>query len=66
MIIDNLTQNTEKVKDVILTAIPQIAAMDRTCPCCNALNNAIITQKEMIPDKVKKDLEVIIGKYLKE
>jgi 5'-methylthioadenosine phosphorylase len=66
MIIDNLTQNTEKVKDVILTAIPEIAAMDRTCPCCTALNNAIITQKEMIPDKVKKDLEVIIGKYLKE
>lgn len=66
MIIDNLTQNTEKVKEVIRTVIPDIATMDRTCPCGNALNNAIITQKEMIPDKVKKDLEVIIGKYLKE
>lgn len=66
MIIDNLTQNTEKVKEVIRTVIPDIATMDRTCPCGNALNNAIITQKEMIPDKVKKDLEVIISKYLKE
>jgi 5'-methylthioadenosine phosphorylase len=66
MIIDNLTQNTEKVKEVIRTVIPEIATMDRTCPCGSALNNAIITQKEMIPDKVKKDLEVIIGKYLKE
>ena len=66
MIIDNLTKNTEKVKEVIRTVIPEIATMDRTCPCCNALDNAIITQKEMIPDKVKKDLEVILGKYLKE
>ena len=66
MIIDNLTQNTEKVKEVIRTVIPDIATMERTCQCGSALNNAIITQKEMIPDKVKKDLEVIIGKYLKE
>jgi 5'-methylthioadenosine phosphorylase len=66
MIIDNLNQNTEKVKEVIRTVIPDIATMDRTCRCGNALNNAIITQKEMMPDKVKKDLEIIIGKYLKE
>jgi 5'-methylthioadenosine phosphorylase len=66
MIIDNLTQNTEKVKEVIRTVIPDIATMDRTCPCGNALNNAILTPQEMIPDKVKKDLKIIIGKYLKE
>ncbi len=66
MIIDNLTQNTGKVKEVIRTVIPDIATMDRTCPCGTALNNTIITQKEMIPDKVKKDLAVIIDKYLKK
>ncbi len=66
MIIDNLTQNTGKVKEVIRTVIPDIATMDRTCPCGTALNNTIITQKEMIPEKVKKDLAVIIDKYLKK
>ena len=66
MIIDNLTKNTQKVKEVIRTVIPEITNIDRNCPCCNALNNAIITQQDMIPTKVKKDLEIIIGKYLKE
>lgn len=66
MIIDNLTKNTEKVKEVIRAAIPEITTMDRSCPCCTALNNAIITQQDMIPPQVKKDLEIIIGKHLKE
>jgi 5'-methylthioadenosine phosphorylase len=66
MIIDNLAKNTEKVKEVIQTVIPDISTMDRTCPCCNALDNAIITQNELIPEQIKKDLAIIIGKYLKE
>ena len=65
MIIDNLTKNTEKVKEVIRTVLPEINAMERNCLCCNALNNAIITQGDMIPTAVKKDLEIIIGKHLK-
>jgi hypothetical protein len=66
MIIDNLTKNTEKVKEVIRNVIPDISTMDRNCPCCDALNNAIITQQDLIPAQVKKDLEIIIGKHLKE
>jgi 5'-methylthioadenosine phosphorylase len=66
MIIDNLTKNTEKVKEVIRTVIPEVPTMHRNCPCCNALNNAIITQPDMISPQVKKDLEIIIGKHLKE
>jgi hypothetical protein len=38
--------------------------MERNCPCCNALHNAIITPGDMIPTTVKKDLDIIIGKYL--
>ena len=64
MIIDNLTKNTEKVKQVIRTVIPEIKGLHRSCPCSNALHNAIITQEDMIPTTVKKDLEIIIGKYL--
>ena len=65
MIIDNLTKNTEKVKKVIRKTIPEIITMERSCLCCCALQNAIITQEDMIPDKVKKGLDVIIGKYIK-
>jgi len=65
MIIDNLNKNTEKVKKVIREAIPEIITMERNCPCSNALKNAIIIQKDMIPNKIKKDLAIIIGRYLK-
>jgi len=63
MIIDNLNKNTENVKRVIGETIPEISTIERTCPCCSALKNAIVTQADMIPDKVKKDLSIITGKY---
>ena len=34
------------------------------CRCSEALKNAIMTKPELIPDKTKKDLELIIGKYI--
>jgi 5'-methylthioadenosine phosphorylase len=64
MIIDNLNKNTENVKRVIGTTIPEIAAIERDCPCCCALKNGIVTHADMVPDKVKKDLDIIIGKYI--
>jgi hypothetical protein len=34
------------------------------CACHSALANAIVTDRKMIPAKVKKDLKPIIGKYI--
>jgi 5'-methylthioadenosine phosphorylase len=34
------------------------------CPCPNALANAIITDRAMIPEDVKRDLAPIVGRYL--
>ena len=65
MIIDNLNKNTDKVKKVIREAIPEIIKMERNCLCCYALKNAFITQEDMIPNRIKKDLNIIIGKYIK-
>jgi 5'-methylthioadenosine phosphorylase len=65
MIIDNLNKNTENVKRVLEKTIPEIAAIENDCPCCCALKNAIVTHSDMIPDKAKKDLDIIIGKYIK-
>jgi 5'-methylthioadenosine phosphorylase len=64
MIIDNLNKNTENVKRVLEKTIPEIAAIEKDCPCCGALKNAIVTHSDMIPDKAKKDLDIIIGKYI--
>jgi len=65
MIIDNLNKNTENAKKVIREAIPEIITMERNCPCSYALKNAIITQENVIPHKVRQDLNIIIGKYIK-
>jgi len=63
MVIQNLMKNTQKAKDLIKTVIPMIAD-ERKCECATALANAVITKSELIPEKRKKDLELIIGKYL--
>ena len=65
MIIDNLNKNTENVKKVIRSVIPDVIKMERSCPCSCALENALITQADIIPAKVKEDLDIIIKKYIK-
>jgi 5'-methylthioadenosine phosphorylase len=64
MVVDNLRRGIENVKKLLrhaVTCLPQ----KRNCICSNALENAIITNPEVIPEQVKKDLAPIIGKYLK-
>jgi 5'-methylthioadenosine phosphorylase len=63
MLIENLMANaalTKKAIQHLVSTIPQ----ERTCECATALSNAIITQRDLIPEKVKKDLDLLIGKYL--
>jgi 5'-methylthioadenosine phosphorylase len=58
-----LAQSAQTAKRVIRIAIDQIP-QDRHCPCATALQYALITDKTMIPEKIKKDLAPIIGKYM--
>jgi 5'-methylthioadenosine phosphorylase len=37
---------------------------DRPCPCGSALEDAIITERSLIPAAVREELAPIIGKYL--
>ena len=64
MVIQNLLKNIENAKKIISQVIKNIP-MQRDCACKDALKYSIITDKKLIPDKVKKDLEIIIGKYIK-
>lgn len=63
MIIQNLIKNTENAKKIIKEAIAGIA-QKRGCGCRDALKYAIITDKKSIPEKTKKNLSLIIGKYI--
>lgn len=62
MIIQNLLKNVDNAKKIIKKVIKDIPA-ERKCACVSALKDAIITDRKLIPEKIKKDLKIIIGKY---
>jgi 5'-methylthioadenosine phosphorylase len=64
LIIANLTQNALTAQKTIAEAVERLDAA-RTCGCKDALATAIITRAEDVPEKTKKELAPIIGKYMK-
>jgi 5'-methylthioadenosine phosphorylase len=64
MVINNLQKNVENAKKIICKVIKGLKPK-RGCSCGEALKFAIVTDKLLIPSKVKKDLSIIIGKYVK-
>ncbi|MGB9627236.1 MAG: S-methyl-5'-thioadenosine phosphorylase [Thermodesulfobacteriota bacterium] len=58
-----LAQSSKTAKAAIRIAVKSLPEK-RECPCANALKYALITNKKLIPEKTKKDLEPIIGRYL--
>lgn len=63
MVLDNIKKNVERVRKIIRTAVLNVPAK-KSCNCESALENAIMTQPDLIPEGSKKRLELIIGKYI--
>jgi 5'-methylthioadenosine phosphorylase len=55
--------NVEHCRDIIERAVRKIPET-RDCRCPDAMKNSLITAPEKIPAKTKRDLKIIIGKYL--
>ncbi len=64
MIIQNLSKNVENAKRILSTVIKKLKP-ERNCACKDALKYAVVTDRKVIPAKAKKDLDIIIGKYVK-
>jgi 5'-methylthioadenosine phosphorylase len=62
MIIANLVANASTAQRIIAEAVGWMPAA-RGCRCGRALEHAIITRPEHVPDAVKQALAPIIGKY---
>ena len=58
-----LRNNVARAQEILRSAVKRIPE-ERDCHCARALENAIITDSECIPASVKKDLDILIGKYL--
>ncbi len=56
--------NVERAQGAVAALARRIAARERTCICPNALRDAIITDRAVIPPKTAADLRPLIGKYL--
>ncbi|MBI4828224.1 MAG: S-methyl-5'-thioadenosine phosphorylase [Nitrospinae bacterium] len=63
-VIATMNANIERSKATIRAVAPLMGAPS-ACGCGGALAHGIITAPERIPKKVKKDLKLIIGKYVK-
>jgi 5'-methylthioadenosine phosphorylase len=64
MIVQNLVANARTAQAVIAESVSRLPYA-RTCECATALQHAILTRPEAIPDRVKKDLAPIIGRYVR-
>jgi 5'-methylthioadenosine phosphorylase len=64
MVVANLLQNAKSAQQAIAEAVQRISG-ERTCACKDALATAIITRPEAVPEQTKRELAVIIGKYIK-
>jgi len=63
--IANLMKNVARAKEIVATAASRIPE-SRECECATALERGIITPPEVIPEQMKRDLDLLIGKYLTE
>jgi 5'-methylthioadenosine phosphorylase len=63
MIVANLDRNAATSKDVLRRVIPGVSEM-RDCPCASALQDSIITSRDLIPAEIKEEMRPITGKYL--
>jgi 5'-methylthioadenosine phosphorylase len=64
MVIANLLRSVEMAKKILKMVATQIPEK-RECQCATALKDAIITSPERIPAHLKKELALLIGKYVK-
>ena len=65
MIFANLQKGVDSAKRILKLAICSIP-QERDCACAAALKDAIATSPEYVSEKAKKELDLLIGKYLSE
>ena len=64
MLIENLSANAALTKRAVGHLVGSVAGVARTCECKDALATALITQRDLVSEKLKRELAPIIGKYL--
>ena len=62
-VVQNLKRNAENAQKIIRSAVKRLP-ISRTCPCRNALQNAILTDLSKVPPRTKTRLELLLKRYI--
>lgn len=63
LIIENLNRNVEAARTIVAEALVALPKT-RECACAFALENALVTSANIVPEETKRKLEPIIGRYM--
>jgi len=63
MVIKVLKANTEIAQEAIINLVKKLPEK-RPCDCKNALKDAVMTRRDLIPEKTKEKLDLLLSKYL--
>jgi 5'-methylthioadenosine phosphorylase len=63
MALANLQKNVGAAKEIVRTAAAMMPN-SRECDCAQALKDAIITAPDKVPQQMKRELKLLIGKYI--
>jgi len=63
-ILSVLGQNAETAKAVLRAAVQRLP-IPRDCECASALQYALVTPPDLVPEAVKRELAPIVGRYMK-
>jgi 5'-methylthioadenosine phosphorylase len=62
-VINNLKKNGENAQKIIRAAVKRLP-VDRTCKCRDALQYAILTDLNKVPQETLKNLDILLDRYL--
>jgi 5'-methylthioadenosine phosphorylase len=62
-IIQNLTANAANACKLVRHLVARLPK-ERTCKCGSALKHALITDAAAVPQSIKRELRLLLGKYL--
>lgn len=65
MIVANLLKNVEISRTAAKLALGRLPQV-RDCQCANALQTALLTSWDIVPEETKRKLDPIIGKYVRQ
>jgi 5'-methylthioadenosine phosphorylase len=62
-VLENVRRNVETAQAIVRAVVPALD-LERDCSCHHAVESAINTPADLIPEGTKKKLDLLIGRYL--